>query len=168
MVQPLSRLIELDEQETVRQQERVAFLNLTSAVLEMLPDGLVVVDAHGIMQLVNQRTEEIFGYHRSELLGQAIEKLLPPEARERHAQNRHDYNRYTIDTRMRGMGLGSQLRGRRSDGTTFPADITLARMIVPGAIFNLALIRNVLPSGARPATSPPAPIEGRNGLEPVI
>jgi len=145
MVQALNRLIELDEQETTRQKERVAFLALTGAILEALPDGLVVADTGGSIHLVNHRAQQIFGYHRSEMIGKSIEMLLPLETRDMHVHHRMYYNQYSISSSLRRMGRGFQLHGRRSDGTTFPADITLARLVVPGAVYNLALIRPRLP-----------------------
>src|SRR5581483_9131933 len=50
-------------------------------LLESLPDALVVIDRDGVIVMLNGRTEELFGYHREELLGQAIESLVPERFR---------------------------------------------------------------------------------------
>lgn len=142
MVRAIERLIQLDEQETARQRERVATLALAAAVIEALPDALIVIDITGAIVMINERTELLFGYHRSELLGHQVEILLPPEFRDQHVRNRAEYNQFTLSAHARTMGLGLQLSGVRSDGHIFPVDIMLARMVVPKGIYNLALVRH--------------------------
>ncbi len=142
MVRAIERLIQLDEQETARQRERVASLALAAAVIEALPDALVVIDLSGAIVMINERTELLFGYLRSELIGRQVEMLLPAESRDLHAKNRIEYNQFTLSAHARTMGLGLQLSGVRSDGHVFPVDIMLARMVVPKGIYNLALVRH--------------------------
>jgi PAS domain S-box-containing protein len=137
----IERLIELDEEASAKQRERVAYLSLMNAVIEALPDALIVADAAGKIVLFNERAEFMFGYPRSEVIGEAVEKLLPERDRARHRHDRETYNRFEISQRARTMGVGMDLLGLRADGQEFPVDITLARMVVPKGIFNLALIR---------------------------
>jgi PAS domain S-box-containing protein len=137
----IERLIELDEQESAKQHDRADYLSLMAAVIEALPDALVVTDAAGKVVLFNERAEFMFGYPRSEMIGEKVEKLLPERDRARHVHDREIYNRFEISQRTRTMGVGLNLLGMRSDGHEFPAEITLARMVVTKGIFNLALIR---------------------------
>lgn len=137
----IERLIELDEQASAKQHERAMHLSLTDAILEALPDALVVIDAAGKVVLFNQQAEFMFGYARAEVIGQSLEKLLPERDRPRHKHDREIYNRFEISQRARTMGVGMDLRGIRSDGHEFPVDITLARMVTPKGVYNLALIR---------------------------
>jgi PAS domain-containing protein len=51
-------------------------IELQLAILEHLPDAKVVVDETGVIVLINAQTELMFGYHRSELVGQKVEILL--------------------------------------------------------------------------------------------
>jgi PAS domain-containing protein len=46
-------------------------------LLESAPEAVVIVDAAGLIQIVNRQTEVLFGYPRAELLGQSVEVLLP-------------------------------------------------------------------------------------------
>jgi PAS domain S-box-containing protein len=137
----IDRLIELDEQASAKQHERVALLSLMDAVIEALPDALIVTDAAGKIVLFNEKAEFMFGYHRSEMIGQPVELLMPERNRARHVHDRDIYNRFDISQRARTMGIGANLIGIRSDGHEFPADITLARMVAPTGVHNLALIR---------------------------
>jgi hypothetical protein len=57
-------------------------IELQSAILEHLPDAKVVVDETGVIVLINAQTELMFGYHRSELVGQKVEILLAENEKE--------------------------------------------------------------------------------------
>jgi PAS domain S-box-containing protein len=141
LITPIDRLIELDQKDAREQQDQQAFSSRMDAVIEALPDALVVADDDGKIVLFNKQAEFMFGYHRSEAIGQMVEKLLPERARPRHVHDRQMYSRYNITKRARTMGVGMELIGIRGDGHEFLVDITLSRMVVPAGTFNLALIR---------------------------
>ena len=170
MARAIDRLIELDEQASAKQHERVEYLSLMDAVVEALPDGLIVTDAVGKIVLFNEKAEFMFGYHRSEVVGQPVEVLLPVGSRAGHAHDRDMYNRFEISQRARTMGIGANLTGIRKDGQEFPVDITLARMVVPMGIYNLALIRfssRIVRNSPAAARAPPIPEpEPKPDLEP--
>lgn len=98
---------------------------LFEALLEAAPDAVVVIDGLGNIQLVNDQTEKLFGYPREELVGTAVERLIPARFRDRHMDHRR---RYLADPHVRPMGAGLELAGRRKDGTEFPVDISLSAL----------------------------------------
>src|SRR5690349_13693028 len=83
-------------------------------LLEAAPDAMVVIDSDGVIQLVNAQTEIVFGYARTELLGQHVEVLVPAEFHELHRKHRTEY---VDEPHVRSMGSGLDLRARRRDGT---------------------------------------------------
>ena len=109
-------------------------------LLEAAPDAIMQVDAEGRILLLNRVTEEMFGYSREELLGQAVEVLVPTARRGNHTQHRSSYAR-TPSTRP--MGAKMQLEGMRKDGTCFPVEISLSPGGDPGAFRVTAIIRDV-------------------------
>lgn len=91
--------------------------------LEAASQGIVAVSEEGQIILVNRRTEEMFGYSREELVGQDLELLLPERYRVGHAAHRE---KFFLDPRVRPMGAGMDLAGRRKDGSEFPVEIGLS------------------------------------------
>jgi len=109
---------QLDMPEALKQGEA-----LFRSLVESAPDGVVIVDYLGRIVLVNSQTETLFGYSREELIGQPVELLIPDRFREGHANHRRDY---AVAPRVRPMGEGQELCGRRKDGSDFPVSISLS------------------------------------------
>jgi hypothetical protein len=109
-------------------------------LLEAAPDAIVAVDGDGSIVLLNAQAERLFGYGRADLIGKPIEMLVPASARYVHPGHRR---RYAADLRPRPMGQGMELAGCRSDGSEFPAEISLSAVDTNGARLVVAAIRDV-------------------------
>ena len=111
-----------------------------AGLLEVAPDAMVCVDADGRITLVNARTERLFGYRRDELIGQPVDMLVPDAVRDVHPGHRAGY---IADPQPRLMGADLQPAGRRRDGTTFPAEISLSALDTEQGILAFAAVRDV-------------------------
>lgn len=109
------------------------------ALLEAVPDAVLILNTDGAIQLVNSQTERLFGYRRSELAGQPSEILLPERHRHIYAAYRGKYNAKPLGSPI---DSGLRLSGRRRDGTEFPVDISLAPMPAEAGVQVVATIRD--------------------------
>ena len=109
-------------------------------LLETAPDGVVIVDAHGVITLVNHQTELLSGYLRDELLGQPVETLIPARYHDIHLQHRADF---MADPRTRPMGVGLELFLRRNDGVEVPVEISLGPFQTAGGMLVTASVRDI-------------------------
>ena len=109
-------------------------------VLDAAPTGMIMVDEHGQIVLVNRHVELLFGYVREELLGRPIEVLIPRRFREQHPGFRAEFAR---DPRTRSMGAGRDLFGLRKDGSEVPIEIGLNPLIIPEGSFVLSSVVDI-------------------------
>src|SRR5579872_6906055 len=95
----------------------VAETLLSPAILEAIPDAVAAVNQQGIIIQVNSQTEALFGYTHEELIGHKIEVLVPDRQRPQHHLHREHFHE---QPKIRRMGSGLDLCGRRRDGSEFP------------------------------------------------
>jgi PAS domain S-box-containing protein len=105
-------------QEALRLSEATALAFIASAA-----EGILIIDEVGRIIIANGQIEKMFGYEQAELIGQPMEVLLPEPLRGQHTTHRADY---AAAPRVRPMGRGLDLAGRRRDGTEFPVEISLS------------------------------------------
>ena len=110
------------------------------AVLESAPDAMVIANRSGEIQLVNRQTEHLFGYTREELIGRAVEMLMPAGFRRGHVAERDGCMAAPSN---RPMGAGMTLAGRRKDGSEFPVEISLSPLQTESETLVCSVIRDV-------------------------
>ncbi|WDT74693.1 MAG: PAS domain S-box protein [Candidatus Manganitrophus sp.] len=131
-----SRLAQAEETESTHRKAGLKFQRL----LEVAPDGIIIVDRGGLITLVNAQAEKLFGYLREELLGQPIEILVPERFRGAHAGHRENYH---TQPRTRPMGAGLDLAGRRKDGSEFPVEISLSPIETEEGARVISIVRDI-------------------------
>jgi PAS domain S-box-containing protein len=109
-------------------------------LFDAAPDAIVVVNEHGIIELANRQTEELFGWPPHELVGQPIERLVPKRLHGSHVEDR---TRYIASPTTRPMASGTELLASRRDGSEFPVEISLAPLQTEEGLLVSSIIRDV-------------------------
>jgi len=118
----------------------VAETLLSPSILEAVPDAVIAVNRQGVIIQANSQTETLFAYTREELIGQKIEMLVPERQRPEHDRHREQFH---SKPKIRRMGSGLDLYGRRRDGSEFPVEISLSPVSTPDGTMVLSVIRDI-------------------------
>jgi PAS domain S-box-containing protein len=101
---------------------------------------MVLVNAQGKIVLANACLEKLFGYEIRELIGQAVELLVPERFRSNHLAHRAGFHTAPV---ARAMGAGRELFARRKDGTEFPVEIGISPIQSPEGTLVLSVIVDI-------------------------
>lgn len=114
--------------------------DLARSALDAAPDAMIIIDGSGVIRFVNRQVSSLFGYAHDEIVGKPVELLIPERFHARHVGHRE---RYRSNERVRPMGVGLELFGRRKDGTEFPVEISLSPIEHEQGTLVAAAIRDV-------------------------
>ncbi|WP_332773855.1 PAS domain S-box protein [Phenylobacterium sp.] len=102
------------------------------SILATVPDAMVVIDEHGIMQSFSAAAERLFGWTPDEAIGRNVSMLMPSPYREGHDSY---ITRYLTTGERRIIGIGRVVVGERRDGSTFPMELSVGEMATTPRFF---------------------------------
>lgn len=110
-------------------------------ILNIAADAVISTNAAQEITLFNQGAEEIFGYATEEVLGQPLEILLPHRYRTLHHKHMQAFIQAPETARI--MGERSEIRALRADGTEFPAEASISKLVVGDEVVLTVILRDV-------------------------
>jgi PAS domain S-box-containing protein len=108
--------------------------------LESVPDAIIIVNKEGNIEYSNTQTEVLFGYEKSEIIGNKIELLMPSKFKDTHQNHREGY---FDKPKGRKMGEGMQLFAKHKNESEFPVEISLSKLDTDDGFLVCASIRDV-------------------------
>jgi PAS domain S-box-containing protein len=110
-------------------------------MLDAALDCVVTIDHEGRVVDFNPAAERTFGYRAEEAVGREMAELIvPPDLRERHRQGLARYlateTPVLLDRRV-------EITAMRADGSTFPVELTITRIDLPGPPMFTGYLRDI-------------------------
>lgn len=109
------------------------------AIINAAVDGIIAVDEHGIVHMVNPACETMFGYQAEELVGKNIASLSAQMADVDHVQTASE----VVANLGRVKDRSFELSGQKKDGTSFPVEVTVSELVQQGNTLFIAVIRDI-------------------------
>jgi PAS domain S-box-containing protein len=110
------------------------------AVVDTAIDGVILIDAQGVILMFNPACERLFGYASFEVIGRNVKMLMPEPYRGEH-------DNYLLNYRETGerkiIGIGREVLGRKRGGSTFPMDLSVAEAEEDGLPIFVGIIRDL-------------------------
>jgi PAS domain S-box-containing protein len=140
----ISRLLTRLRAEAIKGEQRAGELRQTEArtrlVLDSAPDAFVTLDGDGIITTWNAAAERMFGWSTTEAIGRPLRSLIiSPEYRDLHDERRREL----VEAQGTVTGRLFELDAQRRDGSRFPAEATVSKVIVGGDIYLPGFIRDI-------------------------
>jgi PAS domain S-box-containing protein len=130
---------DLTERERVERVLRESAARL-GAVVDTAVDGVILIDAQGLIMKFNPACERLFKYRSGEVTGQNVRMLMPAPYRSEH----DGYIRNFLTTGERKIiGIGREVAGQRKDGSTFPMDLSVGEAKQDGESIFVGIIHDL-------------------------
>ncbi len=120
--------------------EKFGGLEGLHALIDTVPDAMIVIDTEGKILSFSKGAARMFGYAEGEVFGENISMLMPSPDRERHDRY---IARYLETGERRIIGIGRVTTARARDGSTFPIDLSVSELTVGGRKFFTGFIRDL-------------------------
>ncbi|MUG97882.1 response regulator [Scytonema sp. UIC 10036] len=118
---------ELNERQRTQEELRNSQTRF-SGIVSIADDAIICIDGNQRITLFNQGAEKIFSYSAEEALGQSLDILLPTRYTNVHSQYVSDFGRSAKVSRR--MGERREIYGRRKDGSEFPAEASISKLML--------------------------------------
>lgn len=128
----LASIIDISERKRAEERFRL--------VVESAPNAMILINQSGVINLVNNQAERLFGYNRNELIGNKLEMLIPERFRTGHPHHRDSFFQ---KPQIRAMGAGRDLFGLKKDGKEVQVEIGLNPIETAEGIMVLASIIDI-------------------------
>lgn len=109
-------------------------------LLRAAVEGIIVIDAKGVIEAFSAGAERIFGYTAPEVLGSKVNLLMPSPDADRHDSYLGNFQR-TREPRI--IGIGREVEGRRKSGATFPMELAVGEVETHEGVRYVGIARDI-------------------------
>jgi PAS domain S-box-containing protein len=112
-----------------------------SRILGIAADAIITVDGSQRIIHFNRGAERIFKYTAADAIGRHLNILIPARYRSGHEAHMQRFAQAPETSRQ--MGERREIFGLRSDGTEFPAEASISKLVEPDGILFTVVLRDI-------------------------
>lgn len=110
-------------------------------ILDTAMDGIISMNADQKIVLFNAAAEVIFGWKAEEVMGKAIDVLIPQRFRDRHRSDVEQFSQENIKNRR--MGVQRVVKALRASGEEFPIEASISQTTINDERVYTVILRDV-------------------------
>lgn len=115
-------------------------LRRLKAVIDTAIDGIITINARGVIESINKAGALQFGYDPVEVIGKNVKILMPSPHHENHDQYLKNYEESRVP---KIIGLGREVHGKRKDGTLFPFRLAVSEVVLNNRVIYTGIIHDL-------------------------
>ena len=123
----------------------------TAALLDNLADGVITIDENGTIEGFSAVASQMFGYTPTEVIGRNIDLVMPGSGREPGSPRQLERQESDSRLLLRGTRRLDSVRGRRKDGSEFPIEIAVAKVVLDDHLIFSGVVRDMTEAHAAAA-----------------
>ncbi len=112
-----------------------------TSILEIAQDAIISINELQHIIIFNKGAEATFGYSEEEMFGKPLDILIPEKSRKAHRTHVNNFAKSEVDTNQ--MGPQMNLFGRHKNGSTFPIEATISKLLSNGTIVFTVILRDI-------------------------
>lgn len=112
----------------------------TQTIIDNMIDGLITIDARGLIRVFNPAAEQMFGYSAAEVVGRNVSMLMPSAHAKQHDTYLHLYQTTGI---AQIIGIEREVEGLRRNGSCFPMDLSISEINKNGEVEYIGMVRDI-------------------------
>ena len=109
-------------------------------IIETAIDGIITIDADGLIETINSAAAIQFGYEQKEVVGQNIKILMPQPYKKEHDGY---LKRYHETNEPRIIGIGREVIGQTKNGKTFPFRLAVSKVVLNDRVIFTGIIHDL-------------------------
>ncbi len=135
----LTYLYDISDLKRTEQALRDSEARLRS-IVDNIIDGIVTIDASGVILSVNAAAARIFGHEELEMIGRNVSMLMPEPHRSGHDRYLANYLTTGIP---KFMGAVREVKGRRRNGRRFPMEVAVNEVSFGNERLFVGIVRDI-------------------------